>query len=358
MEYNITYRQKDKGWQYIISRKDENGKWKQVKSKQGFKTKNGDAKPAAEDALQDLKDSENLNQELKGLTFEDFKDMYMEHIKLHMQDNTVKIYNMSLNHFKPLYSIEMDEITTIHIQNCIDNMIKKNLSYGTIRTYKNRITAIFNSAQIKYNIISKSPAVNLEIKSKKEPSTKKALTESELKDLISKTKNLKYKVIFSLAGMCGLRIGEILGLKWNKVDFINNTIKIDIQWKNLNDKLVGFGPLKSSNSYRTIPMPPYVRSLLLEWQNNNPIDISQRIIVYKCIAGLTAMLRNYTKKIGYDLSIHEFRHTYATSLIARNIDFKTVAKLMGHDVEQTLKTYSHVTDEMFNNAAKIINKIF
>lgn len=33
MEYNITYRQKDKGWQYIISMK-ENGKWRQVKSKQ------------------------------------------------------------------------------------------------------------------------------------------------------------------------------------------------------------------------------------------------------------------------------------------------------------------------------------
>ncbi|WP_143316889.1 tyrosine-type recombinase/integrase [Clostridium sp. HBUAS56017] len=356
MEYNITYRKKNKGWQYIISRK-ENGKWKQVKSKQGFRTKS-ESKPFAEKALKELKDSENLNQELNGLTFEKFKDMYLAHIKLHMQDNTVKLYNMALNHFKPLYNMEMSEITTIHIQNCIDSMTKKDLSYGTIKTYKNRITAIFNSAQIKYNILSKSPAVNLEIKSKKEPSKKKALTEFELKDLISKTKNLKYKVIFSLAGMCGLRIGEILGLKWNKIDFINNTITIDIQWKNIDYKTVGFGPLKTQNSYRTIPLPPYVRSLLSEWQKSNPIDISQRIIVYKCISGLTVMLRNYTKKIGYDLSIHEFRHTYATSLIARNIDFKTVAKLMGHDVEQTMKTYSHVTDEMLNNATNIINNIF
>ncbi|MDU7714688.1 MAG: Arm DNA-binding domain-containing protein, partial [Clostridium butyricum] len=38
MEYNVTYRQKDKGWQFIISYKDYNGKWRQ-KSKQGFKTK-------------------------------------------------------------------------------------------------------------------------------------------------------------------------------------------------------------------------------------------------------------------------------------------------------------------------------
>lgn len=84
MDYNITYRKKDKGWQYIISRKDEHGKWKQIKSKQGFKTKNGDAKPAAEEYLKELKSKENLNQELQGITFKEFTDMYLEHIKLHM----------------------------------------------------------------------------------------------------------------------------------------------------------------------------------------------------------------------------------------------------------------------------------
>lgn len=52
MEYNITYRQKDKGWQFIISYK-EHGKWKQ-KSKQGFSTKK-EAKPFAEKALKELK---------------------------------------------------------------------------------------------------------------------------------------------------------------------------------------------------------------------------------------------------------------------------------------------------------------
>lgn len=357
MDYNITYRKKDKGWQYIISRKDEHGKWKQVKSKQGFETKSS-AKPAAEEYLKELKSKENLNQELQGITFKEFTDMYLEHIKLHMQNNTVKLYGSALNYFTELNNMQVDKITTIHIQKCIDEMIKKGLSYGTVKAYKNRITAIFNSATNKYNLLTKSPADNLELKIQKEPSKKKALTENELKDLISKTKNLKYKVIFSLAGMCGLRIGEILGLRWDKIDFKNDTIEIDIQWKNLDDKKIGFGELKSKNSYRTLPLPPYVKQLLIQWRNYKPTDISNRVIAYKCIAGLTQLLKNYTKKLGYDLTIHEFRHTYATSLIARGIDFKTVAKLMGHDIEQTMKTYSHVTDEMLNNATELIKKIF
>lgn len=356
MDYNITYRQKDKGWQFIISYKDKYGKWKQ-KSKQGFKAKK-DAKPYAEAALQELLGTQELNQELKDITFREFTDMYLKHVTLHMQNNTLRLYKAALKHFEVLYDIEMKRITTIYIQECIDDMIKKDLSYGTIKTYKNRLTAIFNSAVNKYNIISKSPATNLEIKIKKEPSKKKALTEAELKDLISRTNNLKYKVIFSLAGMCGLRIGEILGLKWDKINFDENNIKIDIQWKNLDDGTTGFGELKTPNSYRTIPLPPYVKKVLTQWKNYKPTDISNRIIVYKELQGLTPLFKNYTKKLGYDLSIHEFRHTYATSLIARGIDFKTVAKLMGHDVVQTMKTYSHVTDEMLNNATKTINKIF
>ena len=355
MEYNITYRQKDKGWQYIISYK-VNGKWKQ-KSKQGFKSKK-EAKPYAEIALQELKNNLNLNQELKDITFEEFKDLYIEHISLYMQENTIKLYHMALKHFESLYKLEMNRINTLHIQSCIDKMVVAGLSYGSIKTYKNRITSIFNSAVTKYNILSVSPATNLEIKTPKEPSKKRALTDNDLKDLINKTQNMKYKVMFSLAGMCGLRLGEILGLKWDKIDFKNNTITIDIQWKNLPNNSVGFGELKSANSYRTVPMPPLVRKLLLQWKSNSITDIHNRVIIYKNVTGLTSLLKNYIKKIGYDLSIHELRHTYATALISNGVDFKTVAKLMGHDIEQTMKTYSHVTDDMLNNATKLLSKIF
>ena len=64
------------------------------------------------------------------------------------------------------------------------------------------------------------------------------------------------------------------------------------------------------------------------------------------------------KKLGYEITIHDLRHTYATHLIANGLDFKTVAQLMGHDVQETIKTYSHVTDDMIKKAANVIEKIF
>ncbi|WP_326498383.1 hypothetical protein [Clostridium brassicae] len=45
-------------------------------------------------------------------------------------------------------------------------------------------------------------------------------------------------------------------------------------------------------------------------------------------------------------------------LIASGLDFKTVAKLLGHDIQQTMKTYSHVNDDMMKKATNIIENIF
>lgn len=64
------------------------------------------------------------------------------------------------------------------------------------------------------------------------------------------------------------------------------------------------------------------------------------------------------QKKGFDISVHELRHTYATNLIANGIDFKTAAKFLGHDVKETLGTYSHVNDDMIKIATNIIEKIF
>ena len=89
--------------------------------------------------------------------------MYLEHIKIYMQGNTITLYNMALHYLKLLNNMEISKIATIHLQKCIVVIIRKELAYSTVKTYKNRITVIFNSAVDKYNIISVSPASKLEL---------------------------------------------------------------------------------------------------------------------------------------------------------------------------------------------------
>ncbi|MBX4266602.1 site-specific integrase [Clostridium estertheticum] len=358
MQYNILYREKDKGIQFIISYKF-NGKWKQ-KSKQGFKSKK-EAIAAADKALDILKlnSKSNITTDYEYITFKDFVDMYFKHLTLYKEANTMLLYEMSIKHFKSLYAFKLKEINTLDVQSCIDEMTQNKLKYSTIDTYVARIKVIFNAAIDQYKIISNSPIDNVIIKTSKEQSNKRALTQMEFNRLIANTKNPKYKLMFLLAGTCGLRVGEILGLTWDSIDFKGSTVNITKQWKNISSITTGFGELKSKNSYRTVPVPLETLNALQEFYKSNSNDINNRIIVYKNIQGLSQLLKSYFKKCGFDnLTIHELRHTYATMLISNGIDFKTAAKLLGHDIQQTMRIYAHVTDDMMDRATEVINKIF
>lgn len=367
MDYNITYREKNNGIQVIISYKDELGKWKQ-KSKQGFpNTREGKkkAKFAADELLQQIKNNlENkLNLDYYDITFKEFADMYIEHIKIYRSLKTVIAYGATIKAFKELYNLKLKDINTFNIQKCVDKFTQKGLRETTIKDYLTKLSTIFNTAINNYNIISKSPVKNLNIKESKKKFEKKALTDKEFNNLVSTFENSRYSnyvPVIIIAGTCGLRIGEIMGLTWNDVDFETSTLTVNKQWKviSLNPKEYGFDELKSKNSYRCVPIPPKTIVYLKKLKRTQPINLMNRIIKSQSNDAVISFLNRKLKELGFNISIHELRHTYATKLIANGIDFKTAANLLGHTVEQTMKTYSHVTNDMLDRASNVINNIF
>lgn len=362
MDYSITYREKNNGIQAIISYKDNNGKWKQ-KSKQGFENNRIGKNKAKEWTLQTLKELESniqLNKDYESITFKEFFDEYIEHKKVTSTYNNISTYNIAYNHFSALADIQMKDIKPIHIQKCLNEMLK-NLKSTSISSMYSKIKAIFNSAVEDYNIITTNPC-KAKIKiDKNEKKVKVALTKKDLDILLERMKNgnwdNKYYIITLIASKCGLRVGEIVGLTWNDIDFKNKTININKQWKFNSDGEYTFGKPKSTNSYRIVPMTAYVSKALLEYKKNSPVGLDNRVIDLATTDSAKKNIHRYFKKCGYNITIHELRHTYATTLVAAGLDFKTIARLMGHDVEQTLKTYSHVTDDMMKKARDIINSL-
>lgn len=355
MEYNITYRQKDKGWQYIISIK-EDGRWKQ-RSKQGFRTK-ALAKKAADDRLdkmkEDFKSDETVKSEFIGITFGEFKEIYLDHVKLYKTYRTFLSVVTALNRYSSLNEMQIDKITSLDMQRIINKQTKEGLNPNTIKHYLRMIITIFNYAKNTHGIITDVPSNNLEFK-KSIPADKRALNDSERTTILNDLKDDKYYMIVFLALNTGMRIGEILGLEWSDIDFDNRTIDVNKQWKEISNKEHGFGELKSKNSKRSIPISHHV---CLELKKHRKIiSIDRRVFPFKSTKSIAVLLNKILKK--YNITVHELRHTYATKLVASNkVDFKTIAAILGHDVEQTLKTYSHVTNDMFENAKSVIENIF
>ena len=357
MEYNITYRQKDKGWQYIISIKKDD-KWGYGGSKQGFKTK-ALAKAAAETKIDEMKEKSKikLTEDHDKITLKQFEKMFLSDLELHREQNTIANYQISFNRFKKLEEMKMEDIEFAHIQDCINEMIKAGLEPSTIRQYLSKMKVLFKAAVKPYKIIAENPITDDVMLPKVKKTNKvKALTKSELAYLLDKMAPEKYYIMCLLASHCGMRIGEIIGLCEYDIDLKKFEIDINKQWKKLKDGSYGFGTVKSQN--RIVPIPKTIVEPLRKYLNNNVKNLDRRIFSDDKTQNVIVRLISKMEKIGFDNSIHDLRHTYVTTLLANGVDFKTIAELIGDNVETVIKTYSHFTEDMANAVAKKVNEIF
>lgn len=361
MQYNISFREKDKGWQYIISYKLDK-KWKQ-KAKQGFKTKK-EAKKASDLALSELKETimrENkLNGNYSEITFYEFYELYAMDHKYTCTETTQQNMKYSVQAFKELYDYRLIDIKTEDIQRCINNLYESGRKQTTIVSRVGYLKMLFNSAVSYYKIIPSSPANNIKLKKSKNEITRNALTENDARELLKALKGSRYYLVALLGLTCGMRIGEILGLTKADIDFNNCNIDINKQFKLIDkdNNIWGLGELKSKNSYRVIPAPKEtIRQIYLYTEMNEPAE-DGRIFNFGNNKSFQTVMNNRIKDLGFNVCLHELRHTYATKLIANNVDFKTAAHLLGHTVSQTMNTYSHVTKDMVDNARNVIEEKF
>ncbi len=148
----------------------------------------------------------------------------------------------------------------------------------------------------------------------------------------------------------GMRIGEILALEWADVDFYERTVTVskekyfvkddDGKWRTYIDSP------KSAASERTIPLCEKAVALLksidptAKWakrsvfrSENSPLSVRQ------CQYLFGSMLKKCRVK---QRNFHTLRHTFATRLLERGVDLKTLSELLGHEnMNVTMKTYCH-----------------
>lgn len=361
MQYSVTYREKDGGIQVIVRYKDDSGRWRQ-KAKQGIKTKKL-AKLEADKIIDYLKSNISfLNNDYSNYTIGQLKDEYLNYIKIHREHFTYMNYSTALEHYKDIFNIKINALVLNDIQKCIDEMVKKNLSWNTLDRWSTIFKCFIKWVKIQYNV--KVPELyGLTIPAKKcVKHVKKAINKNEIDQIINFFKNrtnysLDYYISVLLAGKAGMRIGEISGLTWDNIDFNAKLIKVEYQWKYLKgSEQWGFGDLKSKNSYRTIPISSNLCDALKDIKQISKINNMHRLISSQTTRSLTVNLDKVLKR-KYNITIHELRHSYTTLLVQNNLDFKTIAYLIGDDVEQVLKTYSHVNSDMMYNAKNIIESI-
>lgn len=159
-----------------------------------------------------------------------------------------------------------------------------------------------------------------------------------------------YTPLLRLASRIGLRLGEVLGLRWEDFDKDASTLHIRRQWLRTGE----YGPTKTPAGVRRIALPSALRDELITLrlrstfsQNADPIFASLR--------GTPLNHRNLTRrgfeparnlaKLPTEITFHDLRHAAASRLIRGGLDPVTVASVLGHeDATITMKVYAHMYD--------------
>lgn len=178
-------------------------------------------------------------------------------------------------------------------------------------------------------------------------------------------KNKLIKVVCYLGIYAGLRIGEILALKWTDIDLKGKVIKIrcflsaKLSFDNNGQvikRISTLGSTKTECSLRNIPIPNKLLECLLAWQNEilflskinnraNPIYVLGGEIP-RTYVSISKMFHRFLKQNKFDkfnIHFHTLRHTYATMLLEKETNPKIVQFLLGHrSVKTTLEIYNNI----------------
>ncbi len=171
---------------------------------------------------------------------------------------------------------------------------------------------------------------------------------------------LKWKLATQLLIVTGCRRGEIMGLKWEKIDFTRNQIRIDEALKYLPELGTYAGETKTGNT-RTLYLPEETMQLLrqqmrecLELRLKNGDRWNETGYVFIRDDGrpmnpdsIGAWLAKFSKRHNLPhINPHAFRHTVASVLIANGTDVVTVSKQLGHQkISTTEDFYSHLIEK-------------
>lgn len=302
-------------------------------------------------------DLENATDMLVDAWFEYWIDLKKKTVRPNTVRNYSERYERNIKNV--IGNKLLTEVKSIHCQKIFSDMADE--GYKTTTIYQTRI-ALYNMLEFaKENEVIITNPCKKSVKSDiGKPSDKKeALTIDDQRRFLAAAKGQSYEYQYRFALQTGLRTGELVGLKWEDINFERKTLTIERsmefrykvgEWR--------VGPPKSKSGYRTIPLTDEAICILKAQKEKNRklkvIDKEWADTVFLCRKGQpvknstydTALFKICDKAGIKRFSMHVLRHTFATRCIEGGMMPKTLQKILGHsNIGITMNLYVHITEE-------------
>ena len=272
------------------------------------------------------------------MKYEKFINLYTQYLisEKNLSENTIKNYLIDLNQF---FTKEIKkEVIDINFEIYITNLRRKKLSSSSINrkvsVIKNFLKFLQSEKLIHKINLDKFESLK---NSKKIP---KAIDKIQIKKIFESLEKSKsnnrdiYIMILRLMYLSGLRVSEVLNLKWTDLNI--NEFSLNI-----------YG--KGSKERKVFLLEEYFMKLLKIKKSSKFIfNINNKHISPRTI---NKFLQDSYKQgiINKPLSSHIFRHSFATTMLENNADIRHIQKLLGHSSISTTEIYTKVAKNMKKN---------
>jgi len=313
----------------------------------------------------------------------DWLNKWIDGRKQTLAYNTYRTYKGIIrNHIKDeLGHLKLEDINTRMIQDLLNEKIvngrikgdgEGGLSVRTVKYIHQTINKALDQA-VKEKLLTDNVCKAVELPKKQEEKKLHTWTIKQVNKFLKVAKDYKYYPLLFLALNTGMRRGELLGLQWKDIDMDKKRLEINRQLARTDKGLI-FKKPKTKTSQRTIPLPDPVvnylgshkikqgekRLALGQSYNDNDLVCSNSIGNPVDPRNLYREFKRISKAANLpEIRFHDLRHTFATTYLQAGGNIKTLQEVLGHSsITMTIDTYSHVTEDMLNEASQKISTMY
>jgi integrase len=276
-----------------------------------------------------------------GASFADAAAEYLRYIEHERgrKPSTVRGYRSTIEaHLLPVFgAMPVEDVTTEAIERWMAGFEGSPRSRNKLLI---QLHGILGRARKAYGLTSNA-AADVEKVPQRQSGDIDVFSPEEVWALMRAAEGLQDKTIFLTAAFTGLRMGELLALRWRDVDFAGRTIRVRASY------YLGQLTTPKSGKVRAVPMAPDVASALAQ-SGQREHWVGDDDLVFVGVTGGhldgSALRRRYKTALAAaglrPLRFHDLRHTFGTRMIAK-ADIRRVQEWMGHADIQTTMRYLH-----------------
>ena len=249
--------------------------------------------------------------------------------------NYISCVRLFLEHFKNYR--EPKEIPTDSIKEWL-------LEAQTLNTRKQRLCAVKSFYQLTVSMPSKIDRIPYPKPSKKLPIV---LSQDEIQRMFDVCSNTKHRVILALLYSCGLRVSELINLKWDHINRSRMIINI-LQGKGKKDRQVML----------SADLIPLLEKYYKEYKPKVYVLNGQFDLQYSSTS-VGQIMKQLAHKAGINKRVytHLIRHCSFTHMVESGTDINLVQRLAGHNNVKTTMIYAHISDNLISKIQSPLKNI-